>query len=103
MHKKINTHQNDSHFLTQDLWSKTKLGMQCIYLELLQILTYAITQKIRQISRINISDNHKIVINSSEVNFGIKRQQAEVGHKNLISFSYKTHLVRFFINIKQFI
>jgi hypothetical protein len=60
MHRKINAHQNDSNFLTQDLWSKTKLGMQYIHLELLYILTYAFTKKIRHISRINISDEHKL-------------------------------------------
>jgi hypothetical protein len=43
------------------------------------------------------------VINSPKVHFGIKRQPAEVGHKNLIIFSYKNHLDRFYINIKQFI
>jgi hypothetical protein len=32
---------------------------------------------------------YKIVINSPEVHLGIKRQHAEVGHKNLIIFSYK--------------
>jgi hypothetical protein len=46
-------------------------------------LGYAITKKIKHISRINISDNNKIVINSPEVHFGIKRLYAEVGHKNL--------------------
>jgi hypothetical protein len=45
MHTKINTPQNDSHFLTQDHWSKTKLGMLHIHLELLWILSYAITKK----------------------------------------------------------
>jgi hypothetical protein len=73
MHIKINTLQNDSKFLTHELWSKTKLGMQHIYLELSWILTYAITKKIKNISRINISDNYKIVINSPEVHFGITR------------------------------
>jgi hypothetical protein len=43
------------------------------------------------------------VINSPEVHFGIKRQHAEVGHKNLIIFGYKKHLDRFDINTKQFI
>jgi hypothetical protein len=38
-------------------------------------------------SRINISGNYQIVINSPEVCFGIKRQYAKVGCKNLISFS----------------
>jgi hypothetical protein len=43
----------------------------------------------KHISRINISDDCKIVINSPEVYFGITRQHAEVGQKNLIVFSYK--------------
>ena len=43
------------------------------------------------------------MINSPEVHFGIKRQHAEVGHKNLIIFSYKNPLDRFCINRKQFI
>jgi hypothetical protein len=57
MHTKINTHQNDSNFLTHDLRSKTKIEMQHIYLELLWTLIYAITKKNKHISRINISDN----------------------------------------------
>jgi hypothetical protein len=103
MHTKINTHKNDSNFLTDGLWSKTELGMQHIHLELLEILSYAITKKIKNISRINISDNYKIVINSPEVLFAIKRSHAEVEHKNLFIFSYKNHLDRFTINTKQFI
>jgi hypothetical protein len=63
--------------------------MQQIHLKLLWILSYAITKKNKHISRINISDNYKIVINSPEVHFGIKRQHAEVGHKNLIFLSTK--------------
>jgi hypothetical protein len=43
------------------------------------------------------------VVNSPEVSLGIKRPHAEVGHKNIIIFSYKNHLDRFFINGKQFI
>jgi hypothetical protein len=66
-------------------------------------LTYAITKKNKNISRINISDNYKIVINPPEMYFGIKRQHAEVCHKNLIIFSYKNHLDTFYINGKQFI
>jgi hypothetical protein len=73
MHTKINTQQNDSNFLTQELRSKTRLGMQHMHLELLWILTYAIIKKNKHISRKNISDNYKIVINSQEVLFGIKR------------------------------
>jgi hypothetical protein len=38
-------------------------------------------------SRINISANYKIVINLPEVCFGIKRQYAKFGCKNIISFS----------------
>jgi hypothetical protein len=30
-----------------------------------------------------------MVINSLEVYFGIKRPHAEIGHKNIIIFSYK--------------
>jgi hypothetical protein len=45
--------------------------------------------KIKCISRINISDKYKIVINSPEVGFGIKRSHAEVEHKNLIIFRKK--------------
>jgi hypothetical protein len=35
MRTKINTHQNDFISLIHDLWSKTRLGMQHIHLELL--------------------------------------------------------------------
>jgi hypothetical protein len=69
MPTKINTHENDSNFLTYGLLHKTKLGMQHIHLELLWILSYAITKKNNHISIINISDIHKIVINSSDVHF----------------------------------
>jgi hypothetical protein len=91
MHIKIKTQQNDSNFLTHGLWSKTKLGMQYIHLELPYILGYAFTLKIMLISRINISDITKIVINSPKVHFGIKRLHSKVGQKNLIIFSYKNH------------
>jgi hypothetical protein len=36
--------------------------------------------------RINISDHPKIMINSPEVCFGITRQHAQVGHKNINIF-----------------
>jgi hypothetical protein len=55
------------------------------------------------ILRINTSNHAKVVINSPEVQLGITRQHAEVGHKNIIMFSYKNHLDRFCINGKQFI
>jgi hypothetical protein len=41
--------------------------------------------------------------NSPEVCLDIRRPNAEVGHKNIIIFSYKNHLYRFYINGKQFI
>jgi hypothetical protein len=68
--------------------------MEYKHLELLWILTYAITKKNKHNSRINIFDDYKIVIYSQEVYFGIARQHA----KNLIIFSYKNHLDRFCIN-----
>jgi hypothetical protein len=79
MHTKINTPQNDSNFLTHDIWSKPKLRMQHMDLELLWNLTYAITKKIKHISRINISGNYKIVINSPKVHFGIKNSMHKLG------------------------
>jgi hypothetical protein len=103
MHTKIKTHQNDSNFLTHGLWPKTKLGMQHIHLELIWILSYAIIKKNKHNSRINIFDNYKIVINSTEVHFGIKIQHEEVVLKNLIIFSYKNHLDRLCTIRKQFI
>jgi hypothetical protein len=39
--------------------------------------------------RIIISDKPKIMINSPEVCFDITRQHAQVGHKNINTFSYK--------------
>jgi hypothetical protein len=66
-------------------------------------VSYAFSKKIKHISRINISDNHKIVINSPEVYFGITRQHAEVGAKNITIFGYKNHLGRFYRNEKQFL
>jgi hypothetical protein len=85
------------------MWSKNNLGMQHIHLELLGNLSYAFTKKFKHISRINISDNHKIVINSPEVYFGITMQHAEVGHKNINIFVYKNHLGRFCRNENQFL
>jgi hypothetical protein len=52
---------------------------------------------------INTYGHPKIVIKSPEVYLGITRQHAQVGHKNINSFSYKNHLDRFCINGKQFI
>jgi hypothetical protein len=50
------------------------------------------------IFRINIFDHSKIVSNSQEVYLNITRQNAEVGLNNIISFSYKNHLDKFYIN-----
>jgi hypothetical protein len=63
--------------------------MQHIHPELPLILSYSFTKKIKHNSRINTSDNYKIVINSPEVHFGINRPHAEAGHKNIIIFRYK--------------
>jgi hypothetical protein len=73
MHTKINKRPNDSIFLTHVIWSKTNLRMQHTHLELLWILIYAITKKNKHTSRINTSDSYKIMINSLEVHYGIKR------------------------------
>jgi hypothetical protein len=53
--------------------------------------------------RINISDEPKFMIKSPDVCFGITRQHAQVGHRNINIFSYKNYLSRFCINRKQFI
>jgi hypothetical protein len=66
-------------------------------------LSYVFAKKIKHISRINIYDNHTIVIISPEVYFVITRQHAKVGHKNIIIFGYKNHLGRFCRNGKQFL
>jgi hypothetical protein len=50
--------------------------------------------------RINTSDHANIVINSPEVQLGITRQHAEVGHNNIIIFIYKNDLDRFCIKRK---
>jgi hypothetical protein len=80
-----------------------KLGMQHIHLELLYNLGYTFSKKIKNISRINISDNYKIVIKSPEVHFCNERHHVEDGQKNLNSFSYKNHLDRFCIIRNQFL
>jgi hypothetical protein len=53
--------------------------------------------------KINISDKPQIMIKSPEVWFGMTRQHAQVGHKNLNIFSYKNHLGRHCIKGKHFI
>jgi hypothetical protein len=87
MHTKINTQQNDPNFLTHVIWSKTSLGMQHIHLELLWNLSYVFSKKNKHNSRINISFNYKIAINSQEVCFVIAIKCAQVGCKPLTIFS----------------
>jgi ERCC4-related helicase len=87
MHTKVITHQNDPNFLTHVIWFKTGLVVQHIHLEQLWNLSYEFLKKIKHNSRIIIFVIYKIVINSEEVGFGIKRQCAKVGCKNVIIFS----------------
>jgi hypothetical protein len=87
MHKKIITQQKDPNFLTHVVWLKSSLVVQHIHLELLWNLSYAILKKNKNKTRIIISVIYKIVINSPQVCFGIKRQCAKVGGKNLIIFT----------------
>jgi hypothetical protein len=53
-------------------------------------------------SRIIIYVNPKIMINSQDVYFGIKRQCAQVGVKNINIFNTKNHLCRSACNRKTF-
>jgi hypothetical protein len=54
-------------------------------------------------SRIIISVNPKFMTNSQEVHFGITRQCAQVGLKNIIIFNMKNHLCRSSIDRKTFL
>jgi hypothetical protein len=54
-------------------------------------------------SRIIISVNPKIMINSQDVYFGISRQCAQVELKNINIFSKKNHLCRSARNGKTFL
>jgi hypothetical protein len=54
-------------------------------------------------SRIIISVDPKIMINSQDVYFGIKRQCAQVGLKDINIFSKKNHLCRSARNGKTFL
>jgi hypothetical protein len=54
-------------------------------------------------SRIIISVNPKFMINSQDVYFGIIRQRAEVGVKNINIFNIKNHLSRSNRNGKTFL
>jgi hypothetical protein len=103
MHTKIINQQNDPNFLTHVIWSKTSLVVQHIHLELLWNLSYAFSKKNKHNSGINFSGNYKIVVNSPEVYFEIKRQYAKVGCKHLIIFVYKNHFCRFCRNGKTFL
>jgi hypothetical protein len=74
MHIKIDKAFLDPNFLSLLLWSKTSQGNQHIHLGLLYNLRYAITYKTKHNTRINISGGDKIMVNSPEVHFSIKRQ-----------------------------
>jgi hypothetical protein len=54
-------------------------------------------------SRIIISVNTKLIINSQDVHFGITRQCAQVGLKNINIFNKKNHLGRSVRNRKTFL
>jgi hypothetical protein len=54
-------------------------------------------------SRIIICVNPKIMINSQDVHFVIRRQCAQVEFKNIIIFNRKNHLGSFCKNGKEFI
>jgi hypothetical protein len=87
MHTKIITQQNDPNFLTHVMWLTTSLVVQYLYLDLLWNLSYEFLKKIKHNSRIIISAIYKIVINSPEVCFEMKRQCAQVGLRNINIFS----------------
>jgi hypothetical protein len=92
MHTKIITQQNDPNFLTHVIWFKSSLVVQHIHLGLLWNLSYEFLKKNKHNSRIIISGNYKIVLNSPEVCFGIIRQCAKVELRNKNIFSKKNHL-----------
>jgi hypothetical protein len=71
---KINKALQDPNFLPQLLWYKTKINNQHVQIGLLYNLIYANTYKTKHNSRINISGRDKIMVNSPEVYFSIKRQ-----------------------------
>jgi hypothetical protein len=66
-------------------------------------LSYVFSKKNKHNSRIIISADYKIGINSIEVGFGMARQYTKVGCKNLIILIYKNHLCRFCREGKQFL
>jgi hypothetical protein len=55
------------------------------------------------ISRIVISVKPKFMINSQDVSFGITRQCAQVGLKNIKIFNMKNHLGSYCRNGKEFV
>jgi hypothetical protein len=61
-------------------------------MESLLNLVYLFTKENMHKSRIIISVNSKIMINSQDVYFGITRQCAQVGLKNINIFNMKNHL-----------
>jgi hypothetical protein len=63
-------------------------------MESLLNLVYYFTKENMHKSRIIISFNPKIMINSQDVQFGITRQCAQVGLKSMNIFNKKNHLCR---------
>jgi hypothetical protein len=64
--------------------------MQHIHLELLWILNYAITKKNNHISKINIFDNYKIVINSRDVHLAFQDNMQKLDTKSNYCYLQKS-------------
>jgi hypothetical protein len=72
-------------------------------MESLLNLVYYFTKENMHKSRIVISVNPKIMMNSQDVHFGITRQCAQVELKNMNIFNKKNHLCRSARNRKTFL
>jgi frataxin-like iron-binding protein CyaY len=72
-------------------------------MESLLNVVYEFTKENMHKSRISISVDSKIMINSQDVHFGITRQCAQVGLKNMNIFNKKNHLWRSARNGKTFL
>jgi hypothetical protein len=72
-------------------------------MEALLILVYYFTKENMHNSRIIISVNPKFMINSQDVYFGMTRQCAKVGLKNINIFNRKNNLGNYCRNGKEFV
>jgi hypothetical protein len=72
-------------------------------MESLLNLVYSFTKENMHNSRIIISVNPKIMLNSQDVHFDITRQCAQVELKNMNIFNKKNHLCRSARNRKTFL